>query len=424
MRATGMRQSLIDRFLSVRQTTERLAAPLSPEDQQLQSMPFCSPTKWHRAHTTWFFETFILLPRGVPEFRSGYDLLFNSYYESAGPRHERAWRGLLSRPGASEIAQYRQTVDGRVTETILAADDHQLTEIAPVVDLGIAHEEQHQELLLTDILHAFSLHPHTPAYRPTGSRPRKRKTAEWSPITFQIFDGGLHEAGARGDSFCFDNELPRHRIYLPPFELASRLVTYREMRAFIEQDGYQTPSLWLSDGIEFIRKNELNAPLHCRMDGGALILFTLDGEREANEADPVAHLSYYEADALARFLGARLPTEFEWEVAATGRPVTGNLLEQGALSPTAVDDATHDASQLFGDVWEWTSSSYEPYPGFQPGPGTLGEYNGKFMVNQKVLRGGSCLTPQSHIRASYRNFWYPDTRFQMTGVRLAKDLPR
>ena len=415
------RRALVDRFASVREATERLAAPLSPEDQQLQSMPSCSPTKWHRAHTTWFFETFVLLPRGVPPFKAGYDLLFNSYYESAGPRHERPLRGMLSRPGAGEIAQYRRAVDGRVTEVILGADDAQLEALAPVVELGIAHEEQHQELLLTDILHAFSLHPHHPAYRQSGW-PAANRPASWTPITFQRFDGGLHEAGVSGDGFCFDNERPRHKIHVAPFELGSRLVTNRELKAFIGDDGYRTPSLWLSDGLDFVRKAGIQAPLHSRMEGGALVLFTLDGEREARDADPVSHVSYYEADALARYLGARLPTEFEWEVAATGRPVSGNLLETQALAPVAPDQTTGAApAQLFGDVWEWTSSSYDPYPGFRPTEGMLGEYNGKFMVNQKVLRGGSCLTPAAHIRASYRNFWYPDTRFQMTGLRLARD---
>ena len=417
------RQALVDRFVTVREATECLAAPLSPEDQQLQSMPGCSPAKWHRAHTTWFFETFVLLPRGVPAFRAGYDVLFNSYYESAGPRHGRPLRGLLSRPGAKEIPEYRRAVDGRMTELILGAGEDEFTTLAPVVELGIAHEEQHQELLLTDILHAFSLHPHAPAYRPAASRPAPREFVKGAPLTYHPFDGGLREVGSSGGGFSFDNERPRHKVYLPPFELGSRLVTVHEMKAFIDSRGYETPSLWLSDGIEFVRNTEIRAPLHARMEGGAFILFTLDGEREARDADPVAHLSYYEADALARFLGARLPTEFEWEVAVSGTPVSGNLLEQGALTPLAADSTTRTTpAQLFGDVWEWTSSSYEAYPGFRPASGMLGEYNGKFMVNQRVLRGGSCFTPRAHIRASYRNFWYPDTRFQMTGLRLARDV--
>ena len=417
------RQALVDRYVRVRESTERLAAPLSNEDQQLQSMPGCSPTKWHRAHTTWFFETFVLLPRGVPAFRAGYDLIFNSYYESAGPRHGRPLRGLLSRPGADEITLYRRAVDGRMAEIILGAGDGQIATLVPLVELGIAHEEQHQELLLTDILHAFSLHPHTPAYRSAASRPATPGFVKWAPLTYHRFDGGLHEVGRTDGDFSFDNERPRHRVHLPPFELGSRPVTVHEMKAFIQENGYATPSLWLSDGIEFVRNTLIRAPLHARMEGGAFILFTLDGEREARDADPVAHLSYYEADAVARFLGARLPTEFEWEVAASSAPVTGNLLEGGALTPLAADSTPPDMpAQLFGDVWEWTSSSYEGYPGFRPAAGMIGEYNGKFMVNQKVLRGGSCFTPRAHIRASYRNFWYPDTRFQMTGLRLARDV--
>ena len=415
------RQSLVDRFVAVREATERLAAPLSAEDQQLQSMPACSPTKWHRAHTTWFFETFILLPRGVPVFQAGYDLLFNSYYEAAGPRHERPHRGILSRPGCDEITRYRHAIDGRMTETIMAAGDEQLASLRPLVELGMAHEEQHQELLLTDILYAFSLHPGKPAYRPSTWRPEDTAIAP-APLSYHRYDGGLFEVGTQGGRFSFDNEGPRHKVHLPSFELANRLVTVLEMKAFVDAKGYETPSLWLSDGIEFIRNGRIRSPLHARIQDGVYIVFTLNGERVARDGEPVAHLSYYEADALARFLGARLPTEFEWEVAAASAPITGNFLESHALSPleaTAGTDTT--PAQIYGDVWEWTSSSYEPYPGFRPAAGMLGEYNGKFMVNQKVLRGGSCLTPQAHIRPGYRNFWYPDTRFQMTGLRLARD---
>jgi ergothioneine biosynthesis protein EgtB len=416
------RHRLLALYVATRARTESLAGRLSPEDQQLQSMPEASPTKWHRAHTTWFFEAFLLEPQGIPVVDGRYAVLFNSYYEAMGPRHPRPARGLLSRPSAAEIGDYRRLVDERVERFVRGADGATLAWILPILELGVAHEEQHQELVLTDILHAFSQNPVRPAFLAAGPAPAQ--TDDVAPLRYVPFDGGLAEVGAQAASgFAFDNEQPRHKRWLEPFELADRLVTVRDVKAFIDQGGYRTPSLWLSDGLDFVRAHDLAAPLYTRYEDGHFEAFTLEGQRSPRDDEPVAHLSYYEADAIARFLGARLPTEFEWEFAATSSPVRGNFVDDGALRP--LPPARHGADsrgiyQLFGDVWEWTSSSYEPFPGHRVAPGALGEYNGKFMVNQIVLRGGSCLTPRRHVRASYRNFWHPHTRFQMAGVRLAR----
>jgi ergothioneine biosynthesis protein EgtB len=397
----------MDAFVRTRRHTEVLAAPLSAEDQTLQSMPSASPTKWHRAHTTWFFETFLLAPRGVPAFDARWAVLFNSYYEALGPRHERPKRGLLSRPSVEEIAAYRATVDGRMIDLLGSADDATLADLEPLVRLGVAHEEQHQELILTDILHALSENPLRPAYRRDGAAPlRPTAPADTAPMRFVPFDGGLGAIGARPEEpFAFDNEGPRHRRWLEPFALADRLVTVGEAKAFVRDGGYETASLWLSEGWDFVRSHDIRSPLHARLEAGAWTVFTLDGEREAHDDEPASHLSFYEADAIARWLGGRLPTEAEWETSAEAS-------DARKIAPIR---------QLYGDTWQWTRSSYEPYPGFSPPQGAIGEYNGKFMVSQLVLRGGSCLTPPGHVRSSYRNFWPPDTRFQMTGVRLAKD---
>jgi ergothioneine biosynthesis protein EgtB len=412
------RDALLDRYRRVRLRTEELAAPLSPEDQCLQSMPSASPAKWHRAHTTWFFETFVLAPRGIAPFDRRYAYLFNSYYEAVGPRHARARRGMISRPSAEEVTQYRAAVDARMADVLGSIDED------AVVELGLAHEEQHQELMLTDILHAFSENPLAPAYRSAPPRARAPRDDE-SPAEYVRAGAGVTWIGAGDDAgFVFDNERPRHRRWVEPFAIADRLVTVREMKAFIRARGYETPSLWLSEGWDFVESERVRAPLYARTDGGALVVFGLDGEREADDDEPVTHVSYYEADALARFLGARLPSEAEWELVAAAVPPAGNLLDSGALRPLpAHPRAAGRASvrQLFGDAWEWTRSAYEPYPGYVAAAGALGEYNGKFMVSQLVLRGGSCFTPPGHVRASYRNFWSPSTRFQMSGVRLAKD---
>jgi ergothioneine biosynthesis protein EgtB len=427
---TDLRSELLGAYARTRRRTEQLAAPLSPEDQTLQSMPSASPAKWHRAHTTWFFETFVLAPRGVPPHRAAWGVLFNSYYESVGPRHARPKRGLLSRPSAQEVAVYRTAVDDRMMQLLEGATASALAELAPIVRLGVAHEEQHQELLLTDILHAFSESPLRPAYRDGHSPAQCTSAPAGAPaMRFVPFEGGLCSIGAHGDEpFAFDNEGPRHKRWVEPFALADRLVTVRDVKAFIRNGGYDAPSLWLSEGWDFVRAQALRAPLHARLEGDTWITFGLDGERRADDDDPACHLSFYEADAIARWLGARLPTEAEWEVAARlAQPVVeGNFLGSQALRPlsTSLQDCATPAGsvhQLYGDTWEWTRSSYDPYPGFSASQDALGEYNGKFMVSQLVLRGGSCLTPDGHVRPSYRNFWPPDTRFQMTGARLAKD---
>jgi ergothioneine biosynthesis protein EgtB len=416
-------EALAGLYARTRDRTEALSAPLSAEDQLLQSMPAASPTKWHRAHTTWFFETFLLTPLGIPPVDDRFGFLFNSYYEALGPRQERAKRGLLSRPSVAEIAAYRAAVDARVLEALVSADAATLAKVAPVVHLGIAHEEQHQELLLTDCWNALWENPLRPAYRTAVSARGDDTPVEGAPARFVPFEGGPQEIGAGdAEAFVFDNERPRHRRWLEPFSLADRLVTIGEMKAFIRDGGYQTPSLWLSDGWAFVSAQGLRAPLYARVEGAAYVAFGLEGLREARDDEPVSHLSFYEADALARYLGGRLPTEAEWEVAASRSAVQGNFLDSGALRPLPVERRGLGLRQLFGDVWEWTRSSYEPYPGYAPAAGALGEYNGKFMVNQLVLRGGSCLTPPGHVRPSYRNFWSPETRFQMTGARLAKDV--
>jgi ergothioneine biosynthesis protein EgtB len=417
---------IIANFRRVRAATERLAAPLSPEDQGLQSMPACSPTKWHRAHTTWFFETFLLSPQGVAPMHAEWGPLFNSYYVAAGPRGARPKRGMLSRPSAAEVGDYRRAVDARVVGLLEAATDAELGALASIVRLGLAHEEQHQELLLTDILHALSENPLRPAYRDVGAAPT---TAAASPLAFDTFDGGVREIGAPSSApFCFDNEEPRHRVLAQPFLLARRLVTVGEWKAFADAGGYETASLWLSDGFDWARANDVRAPLYCTRDGGALVAFGFGGTRELGDDEPLTHVSFYEADAIARFLDARLPTEAEWELAATASPrdpAAGNFLEDDRLCPRPAPASDEGAmTQLFGDAWEWTSSAYAPYPGFRPRAGAVGEYNGKFMVNQIVLRGGSCLTPRGHVRPSYRNFWHPDTRFQMSGVRVAREVAR
>ena len=411
------RERLLSLFVETRARTEALTARLSAEDQQLQSMPDASPTKWHRAHTTWFFEAFVIVPSGGEVFDPHYAELFNSYYEAAGARHPRDRRGMLSRPSASEIGDYRRAVDARVIAGLRDAGASRLDALLPVVELGIAHEEQHQELILTDILHAFAESPRR-SYR----SPREEPTIESRSARFVRYDGGVYELGARADAFSFDHERPRHKVWLESFELADRAVTVGELVAFIRAGGYRTPSLWLSDGLDFVRANGVEAPQYARVIDDALHVFTLAGERVAAESEPVAHLSYYEADALARFLGARLPTEAEWEIAAAHVPVRGNFLDDERLHPAAPARDDAEIRQLYGDVWEWTQSAYAPYPGYEPLRGVLGEYNGKFMTNQQVLRGGSCLTTRRHMRASYRNFWRPLTRFQMTGLRLARDV--
>ena len=422
-RGANVRERLIALFRSTRAATERLAAPLSAEDQQLQSMPSASPTKWHRAHTSWFFEKALLEPAGIAPVDARYGFLFNSYYEGFGPRHARAERGMLSRPGAAEVTSYRAEVDARMCRLLAECDDAELARAAPLVELGVAHEEQHQELILTDILHALSRNPLEPAYKPLGEADSCETPApgEDGGLRFVEHPGGLFEIGAEREcGFCFDHELPRHKLWLEPFQLGEGLVSIAALKAFMRDGGYRTPSLWLSEGYDFVCANAISAPLYLQERDGALCAFGLRGPRVPSDDEPVCHLSYYEADALARYLGARLPSEAEWELGARDVAVLGSFVECGRLHPAR--GTGRGLQQFYGEVWQWTRSSYEPYPGYQPLPGAVGEYNGKFMVNQRVLRGGSCLTPARHLRASYRNFWYPDTRFQMTGLRLARDV--
>ena len=406
---------LAERLVATRSLTEDLAGPLSAEDQTVQSMPDVSPTKWHRAHTSWFFETFLLVPglAGYRQFHPDYGYLFNSYYQAVGAQYPRQERGLVSRPGIQEITDYRVHVD-RAMGSLLEGRLDDPT--ASLVELGIEHEQQHQELLLMDIKHVLSRNPMLPAYdRIELSPPSVPGSTTWTS-----HPGGICLLGHEGQGFGFDNEFPRHRVYVEPFALADRPVTCGEWLAFLEDGGYRRPELWLSDGWATVRTEGWECPLYWSRADGAWREFTLGGPIPLNPAQPVCHLSYYEADAFARWAGNRLPTEAEWEVAAAGRPAGGNLLDRSVLHPSPVAVSAADASP-FGDVWQWTSSAYSPYPGFEIPAGAVGEYNGKFMVNQYVLRGGSCVTPPDHIRTSYRNFFPASARWVFAGLRLARD---
>jgi ergothioneine biosynthesis protein EgtB len=425
--AVTISSTLAARFAEVRRTTERLCAPLSAEDQMVQPMPDASPAKWHQAHTTWFFETFILLPHvpGYRAFDERFTYVFNSYYKQLRGHPVRANRGFMSRPSLEEVHAYRAHVDAAM-QSLLATN---LTpEVAALVEIGLNHEQQHQELIVTDVKYALWSQPLRPAYRePNAGFPRITRDSR-DPLpdsTWLDFAEGISEIGYAGDGFCFDNETPRHKVLLNPFSLASRLVTNREYLEFIRDGGYSNPALWLSDAWDTINAQNWRAPLYWEEHDGQWFTFTLEGMKEVDSNEPVCHVSYYEADAFARWAGARLPLEAEWEIAAERTlktaPLTGNVLDTDLLHPTAAPASHGDSlTQLFGDVWEWTASPYTAYPGFQPAAGALGEYNGKFMCNQFVLRGGSCATPQSHIRASYRNFFPPHARWQFMGIRLAK----
>jgi ergothioneine biosynthesis protein EgtB len=424
------RGALSDRFGSVRRRSLAICGPLALEDHVVQSMDDVSPPKWHLAHTTWFFETFVL-ERFDPDHRPfdpTFRMLFNSYYETVGPMHARPHRGLLSRPPLAEIHAYRSVVDARMEDLFarLADPRSDLSDADRVdfvgrVELGLAHEEQHQELLLMDIKHILGTNPLRPAYRPTGPRPPYRAPAlRWHEVA-----GGEawigRDADANGRFSAFDNECPRHRVWLEPFAIASRCVTNAEYLEFLEAGGYQDVALWLSDGWAKVRAEGWSAPLYWEKVDGSWCEYTLDGLLPLDEDAPVAHVSYYEADAFARWAGARLPTEAEWEVVAADiDPAGSHDLERGGLHPWPAAGGGAVA-QMFGDVWEWTSSAYGPYPGFRALQGSLGEYNGKFMCNQYVLRGGSCFTPAGHARATYRNFFYPHQRWAMSGIRLARD---
>ncbi len=400
-------------YRSVRRSTELLCEPLAVEDQVVQTMAEVSPTKWHLAHTSWFFETFALKPV-MPDYHEldpRYGYLFNSYYQAAGERVAQPDRGHQSRPTVAEVLAYRRHVDEWMARLF---DDPAASALAFVIELGLNHEEQHQELILTDAKHVLAANPLDPVYKSVPARP---ETAG-APGRYLRFEGGLYELGHAGKGFVFDNEEPRHRIYLQPFELHSRPTTAGEFLAFLRDGGYQRPELWLSDGWDECRRAGWRAPLYWREHGGGFQQMTLTGLREVDPAEPVCHVSFYEADAYARWAGARLPLEAEWEVAAADREVEGNFLDSGRLHPAPASGP--DDLQLFGDVWEWTASPYLPYPGYRPFAGALGEYNGKFMSNRMVLRGGSCVTPARHLRATYRNFFAPATRWQLSGIRLAR----
>jgi ergothioneine biosynthesis protein EgtB len=372
-------------------------------------MPDASPIKWHLAHTTWFFETFILEPReaGYRPFHPAFRVLFNSYYNGVGDKHPRAQRGLLTRPSFDEVLAWRRDVDGRIAR--LLQDAPQDRELAALVELGLQHEQQHQELILTDVKHLLAQNPLYPAYLDSALP----ASCPAGTLAWLDFDGGLAEIGHRGPGFCFDNELPRHREYVAPFQLASRLVTNAEYLEFVDAGGYRDPSLWLSEGWDFVRSGALQQPFYWREVDGQRMEFTLHGLQPLDPARPVTHVSLYEADAYARWRGARLPLEAEWEFAA--RDVA---ISCGDLHPRAA--GSDGLSQMFGECWQWTSSSYAPYPGYAPAAGALGEYNGKFMINQYVLRGSSCATPHGHARASYRNFFPAGARWQFSGIRLAR----
>jgi ergothioneine biosynthesis protein EgtB len=417
--AEAVSHSLALEFCSVRSRSELLCAPLTPEDMMVQSCPEASPAKWHLAHTTWFFETFILSEfcRDYRPFHPDFLWLFNSYYNAVSDQPEKKLRAVFSRPSLSEILVYRHSVN-RAMEKLL--QEQPSPEIEQRLVLGINHEQQHQELLLTDVKHAFWTNPLHPAYLDLPFEESAAADAD-ARLRWCEHPGGLAEIGHPGDGFCFDNELPRHRVYLGPFALASRLVTCAEYLAFMEDGGYERPQLWLSEGWQTVQTQGWRAPLYWHKDGDEWSIFTLRGNvRLSDVADtPVCHVSYFEADAYARWAGKRLPTEAEWEVAASQQDVQGNMLESGALHPVIANAGNTGMQQTFGDVWEWTASAYLGYPGFHALPGALGEYNGKFMSGQMVLRGGSCVTPQTHIRASYRNFFAPAIRWQFSGIRLA-----
>ena len=404
-------------YQAVRGRTLALAAPLSAEDCCVQSMPDASPAKWHLGHTAWFFETFVL-EVCEPDFRpfdEAFRVLFNSYYHAVGARHPRPQRGLLTRPGLEQVLAYRANVDRRML-ALLA--NGQADALADTITLGLQHEQQHQELLLTDIKHLLWCNPLDPAYTQAP-----QPVAPAIALSWQSWPAGVVEMGHSGAGFCYDNELPRHRVYLEPYALASRLVTNGEYAAFVAAGGYADPVWWLSEGWDWRTTHALEHPRYWQRDeGSGWHEFTLGGLCALNPHAPVVHVTYYEADAFARWSGARLPTEAEWENAAAAEPLHGLLADAGRLHPGGPHTSHAGLAQLWGEVWQWTSSSYGPYPGFQTGPGAIGEYNGKFMVNQYVLRGSSCATPAGHVRASYRNF-FPTTAFwQFSGIRLARSV--
>jgi ergothioneine biosynthesis protein EgtB len=407
------RVTTVDDYLAVRRLTDELAAPLSPEDQTVQSMPDVSPTKWHRAHVTWFFETFVLSPNvaGYRPFHPAFAYLFNSYYEAVGDRHPRAERGLITRPTADEVGEYRAHVDAAMADLLAAGVG---PEAGALVELGLHHEQQHQELLLMDIHHVLSINPTSPAYLPLPTPPVR----ESRPVGWLEHDGGLVEIGNPDGQFGFDNEGPRHSEWLDPFALADRPVTNGDWLAFVEDGGYHRHDIWLSDGWYWVQARHAEAPLYWRQRDGEWFEFTLAGEVPLDPSRPVSHVNHYEADAYAHWTGARLPRETEWEAVAVNNPVEGRALD---LTSLRTEVGPPGDPGFFGDVWEWTASAYLPYPGFRTAAGAVGEYNGKFMSGQQVLRGGACVTPPGHTRLTYRNFFPPSAQWAYTGLRLARD---
>jgi ergothioneine biosynthesis protein EgtB len=427
LEAPARRLNLIAQYRSIRDTTIRLTAPLEIEDFVVQSMPDVSPTKWHLAHTSWFFETFVLKPleHSYRSPSSIYDFLFNSYYNLIGDRWSRPQRGILTRPTVKEVFTYRAHVDAAMEHLLSRLTDAELISIEPTIILGLNHEQQHQELLLTDIKHVFGQNPLHPVYAAKPDRPNMVLTPSLRlpQVDWVSFDEGLFEIGHAGEEFAFDNEYPRHRTYVGDFKLAATLVSNRQFEEFIVEGGYERPELWLSDGWSLLQEQSWKAPLYWENVGGAWWHSSLGGFRVVDPDEPVTHVSYYEASAFAEWYGARLPSEEEWEIASNTVSLKGNFLESANFHPGPIPTKDTNAPalhQMFGDVWQWTGSAYLPYPNFKAPTGAIGEYNGKFMINQMVLRGGSCITPESHIRRTYRNFFPPSARWQFSGIRLAK----
>ncbi len=413
------RDDLVSNFRAVRAATESLTRGLSAEDQNLQSMTETSPVKWHRAHTSWFFETFLLNPfaNGYREFEPEYAYLFNSYYNGVGRQFPRDQRGLISRPGITEIAAYRQHIDDHMLALIEGCSGEALQEIRQLVVLGLNHEQQHQELIVTDLKHGFSVNPLCPRWIEPEPRPTTMERA--GELNWHEYAGGIRHIGTSDrNGFCFDNEMPAHRVFVDDFRLADRPVTCGEFMRFMDDGGYREPGLWLADGWNWVREKDIRAPAYWIERDGRWLLYTVSGLREIDPDETLVHVSFYEACAYAQWCGRRLPTEAEWEVAATDQPPIGHFADAGRFHPGRAGTG-NGLKQLYGDVWEWTATCYASYPGFKPAAGAIGEYNGKFMANQIVLRGGSCATPAGHIRPTYRNFFYPGDRWQFSGIRLA-----
>jgi len=412
------RARLLERYHRVRRQTERLVDPLTVEDCVIQTSSECSPVKWHLAHTTWFFETFVLLSNDptYTEFNSKYGYLFNSYYNTIGDRTPRPARGLMSRPTLEEVRAYREHVDRGIEHFFKTASEEDFLRVKNILLLGTHHEEQHQELIVTDVKTVLAMNPLRPAYK--SQRTYTSDRSDVARLSWIDFEGGLIDIGTNGPGFYFDNEGPRHRQFIEPFALGDRLITNGEYKQFIADGGYRNSLLWLSDGFAKVAEAHWEAPKYWESHDGEWWHMTLHGFEPVNDTEPVTHISHYEADAFARWSNARLPTEFEWEHAATTVKIGGNFLEDQNFHPISSQNS-RQLSQMFGDVWEWTQSAYLPYPRYKTAEGAIGEYNGKFMSNQMVLRGGSCATPRDHIRATYRNFFPPDARWQFSGIRIA-----